>query len=443
MNFLVGMGYIRLLFFSLSFGIVSSITLASGEADMEYLKNGLPVIHKRTGGNSIVGIVCLVRTGSSFERPGENGITSLVQSLLLKGTRKYSASELALALEREGIVMNVDASEDYAAVSCMATVDQLDTALDLMSEVLFHPSFEESEIEKEKQNAIAHIHLSEDNKFYLTFKHLRGLLFQGHPYALHPDGTPETIDRIDRSMIVDFHKTYYQPQNMILSVVGDVSRADLMKCARRHFGKKKASPVQLFSFDKKIVHRSKTEIVRKPIEQGFIAIAFPGVPMNEEDFPALRLASVLLGEGMSSRFFIHLRDRQGLAYSVGCLYLNLRNQGAVVGYIGTRPDSLKNARLRMRELFETLSEEKISDEEMDRAKNYLIGKYLVAHQKNIRKAFYLAWFQFLGLGLEFDEKYPELIRSVTSKDVRRVARKYFRSPCIVTLQPGEPTLPEK
>ena len=402
---------------------------------MEYLQNGLRLISKRTQTNSILGVVCLVRTGSFYEKASESGLANLTQSLLVKGTDNYTASELAIALESQGISMSTDTSEDYVSLSAVATIEQLDKVLELMAEVIFNTSFPEAEIEKEKNNAIASIYIHEDNKSYLALKNLREILFEGHPYARIPSGEPETISAITRKSIMDFHERFYKPPNMILSIVGDIPEKELKESVRTHFDVPSLEFVELVSATKTFNPTIKTRTLEKPMEQGFVALGYMGVPMDHQDYPALRVACALLGEGMASRLFTHLRDRQGLAYAVGSFYLKLKLNGSIVGFIGTRPDSIENARLRMRTMFENLCEQPIPEEELERAKNYIIGKYLVGHETNIQQAFYLAWFSMLDLGLDFDEKYPEIIRSVTVEDVKRVAKKYLHSPSEVVLIP--------
>lgn len=413
-----------------------------GEVRMEYLKNGLTVIHKKETATNILGVVCIIRAGSAYEMSYENGITSLVQALLMKGTEHYTAAQLALALEREGIIMETDASEDYATLTAEATVDQLDRVLELMAEILFKPTFPENEVEKERRNAIANIHLEEDDKFYLTMRRLRELLYEGDPYSKPPEGTPETLAAIKRQQLVDFHSRYFQPENMIVSIVGNVEYDEVKKCLMRHFGSHPSQNVNLFTTTKTIKPTLRLADIEKPLEQGFIMIGYNGVPMSDKDYPALRVACALLGEGMASRLFVQLRDQRGLAYAVGSFYQNLKLKGSIMGYIGTRPETLLPSEKAMRGIFEELEEKKIPEDEIARAKNFIVGKYLIAHQTNLRRAFYLAWFHAYGMGLDYDEKYPALIMAVTGRDVRRVARKYLKSPAIVTLSPppsGEKT----
>ena len=418
-----------------------------GEVRMEYLENRLAVIHKKTTATNILGVVCIIRAGSAYEGSKENGITSLVQALLMKGTEHYTAAQLALAIEREGIIMETDASEDYATLSVEATVDQLDRVLELMAEILFNPTFPENEVAKERRNAIANIHLQEDDKFYLTMRRLRELLYEGDPYSRPPEGSPETLAALKRRHIIDFHSRYFQPENMIVSIVGNVEYGEVKKCLMRHFGSRPSRSVNLFTTTKVIKPTLRKADVKKPLEQGFIIIGYNGVPMSDKDYPALRVACALLGEGMASRLFVQLRDQRGLAYAVGSFYHNLRLHGSVMGYIGTRPETLMSAEKAMRGIFEELAEKKIPEDEIARARNFIVGKYLIAHQTNLRQAFYLAWFHVYGMGLDYDEKYPALITAVTGRDVRRVARKYLSAPAIVILSPsassGQPSHPKR
>ncbi|HPB31709.1 MAG TPA: pitrilysin family protein [Candidatus Sumerlaeota bacterium] len=431
---------LRILFMLAAFGLLSYPCL-SGGVRVEYIPNGLKLIHRQTTANKILGVVCMVRTGSYYETDDISGISSLLQTLLLKGTASRSAADIALALENEGINMDTDASEDYVMISAVAMNDQLDTVMQLMSEVLFEPSFPFEEVEKEKKNAIAAIHLREDDKFNLAMKKMRALIYEGNPYARHPEGTPETIAQLSRERIADFHDQFYQPQNMILSIVGDVDHSNVQAVAQKYFGSREPRVVQVATSYQKPAMQRRAETIFKPVEQGVIVIGHVGVPMDHKDFPALRVTSAVLGEGMSSRFFSELRDRQGLAYAVGSFCMTQNRAGVLAGYIGTRPESIDDARTGMLDLFDKLENDPLPEEELERARNYIIGKFLIGHETNLKKAFYLAWFEQMGLGAAFDEKYPELIKSVKVKDVRRIARKYFRAPVTVTLRPPQEQSP--
>jgi zinc protease len=150
----------------------------------------------------------------------------------------------------------------------------------------------------------------------------------------------------------------------------------------------------------------------------------------------------VLGEGMSSRVFQQLRDEQGLAYATGSSLVPHRDGGHIMGYIGTKPESLEQAREGMFQIFERIKSEPVEAEELQRARNYIVGKFLIDHQTNYKRAFYLGHYETLGMGIEMDEGLPLLIQAVTAEQVMEVAQRYIGEPTVVELVPGSPPTDE-
>ncbi len=402
---------------------------------MHQLNNGMLVIFKPVTTNNILAMNCFISIGSLYENSRENGITNFVQEVILKGTQNRSAVEIARDMEAIGGLLGTDAAYDFAEVSTVTTADDLDTALDVMSDVLLHPTFPPEEVEKERQIILAHINLQEDNKFSYTYKNFKAVLYEGHPYAHPVEGTPKTVKAITRDALQEFHKRYWVPSNMILTVVGNVDEQELLGKLNAALGKKATLPPGKVMTAKKYKQRYKSKNLKKKVEQGFIIVGYVTAPVNSSDYPALKVASAVLGEGMSSRLFLRLRDAQGLAYNVGCAMPTRRRHSHIFAWIGTNPDTIDTARDGLIKEFELLTKEVVTDDELDRAKNYLIGKFLIDHQTNLRQAWYLGWYQLMGVGYDFDKRYPELIRQVTKQDVLRVAKTYLTKPTVVVLRP--------
>jgi len=179
-----------------------------------------------------------------------------------------------------------------------------------------------------------------------------------------------------------------------------------------------------------------------------ICLGYTTVPITSPDYPALRLTSALMGEGMSSRLFTTLRDQQGLAYAVGSAHRVRRQQGHFFCYIGTKPETLGAARDGMFAELDRLRREPVSEEELTRARNYAIGRYLMGHQTNSDQAYFLAWWQAMGMGVNYDEAFPVELERVTARDIMRAANRYFLEPTITTLvpegfEPAAAPLPEE
>jgi zinc protease len=402
---------------------------------MRQLSNGMLVIFKRVTTNNILAMDCLINIGSLYEDSDDNGITNFVQEVILKGTKHRSAVQIAREMESIGGLLGTNAAEDFAEVSTVTTTEDLDTALDIMSDVLLHPTFPPEEVEKERQLILAHINLQEDDKFAYTYKKFRETLYEGHTYANPVEGTPKTVTVLTRDALQEFHRRYWVPANMTLTVVGNFDEEELLGRLNVAFGKKPtSSPTKVIS-SKTFLPRYKSKILKKKVEQSFIILGYLTVSVDSPDYPALKVASAILGEGMSSRLFQRLREAQGLAYNVGCAMPTRLRHSHIFAWIGTNPDTTDAAREGLIKQFELLASEPVTDEELNRAKNYLIGKFLIDHQTNLRQAWYLGWFQLLGVGYDFDKRYPELIRQVTKDDVLRVARTYFTKPTVAVLTP--------
>ena len=154
---------------------------------------------------------------------------------------------------------------------------------------------------------------------------------------------------------------------------------------------------------------------------------------NQKDWATLQVINSILGNGMSSRLFVNLRDAQGLAYQIGSTYLANLNSGLFAVYIGTKPQSLNHSKNELLREVEKIKTEFVLDKELKEAKEKIIGNYIISLETNGKKAATLAWFETSDRGFEFDKKYIELINQVSSKDVISIANKYFNDNMVVSV----------
>ncbi len=424
------------IFLSMIVLVLMGATLRAGDTKMFVLDNGLRVIFTPNPANNILAMNCLIHTGSAIEFPQKKGVTNFTQTLLMKGTRKRRAEEIALDLESIGASIGTDTHEDYAEVSAVAIVQDADVVIELLADILFNPTFPPAEVEKERRNILDGIRLKEDNKFYLTYKNFLELIYgESHPYGLPVEGTLETVSSLTREDIVTHYEEYYAPSNMILSVVADLEEDELSALLERHFPEEKSPPPIRFYTDKEPRPRSLYDAIEKQVEQGFIIAGYITCDVESPDYVPLKVLSAVLGEGMSSRLFVRLRDEMGLAYSVGCGMPTRKLRTHFFAWIGTKPESIERAREGIINEFDRIKKEGVSEEELNRAKKYLIGRFLLDHQTNLRRAWYKGWYEILGVGMQFDEVYPELVEKVTAQDIKYVADKYFQKPAVQVLQP--------
>lgn len=423
------------------------------------LSNGIRCLLRPQTQNEIVAIQVFLDI-SVFDEPDRHpGLANLVQRSLRRGTAKHSAAELALALESSGASLQSVMAEDYALVSLQATKDDLDKTVALLAEVLWEPSFAPEEVAKERDQILAEIRLSDDDPFSFTYRHFRRAIYGNHPYGRPVEGTADIVPLLNTGLCRQWHRRVFTPQTALVVAVGHFEPKELVKLFNRHFGKRSAPEVERIGerIRPLSTYRPRRTAISRHVEQTLCLVGWPGPSVgNLGDLVALKVASAVLGAGMSSRLFRHLRDQQGLAYSVGCSLPLRRSTSHLFGHIGTRPDQATHATRSIVKEVQSLARDPIPEDELDRAKTYLKGAHLIDHQTNGRQAFHLGWGELTGLGHNFDAKWPALIDAVTAEAVARAVRRYVTTPTIVTLRPdmrppggsprrdddGRPPLPE-
>jgi len=402
---------------------------------MRSLPNGARLIVKRNPSNRILAVHCFFRVGAYFERKEENGITNFVCHAILKGTKTRTALEIAETMEAIGGEIDAAASEDFAEVSTISTVEDQDVALDVLSDVITNPTFPPDEVEKERTVILAAIRQQDDSSFQYTYRHFRALLYEGHPYAMSVLGTSQTVRAITPAQIAAFHRDNFAASDMLVVVVGDVDADRMAAKLGRAFAGLPARHKERLSVSVQFRPRLRTKVLNKEIEQAFVILGFTTDRATSSDYVPLKVAGSILGTGasVSSRLFVRLRDRRGLAYAVGSSMPPASDKTHFFAYIGTKPESVDEAREGLLEVVRGLAAEPIPDEELERAKNHLIGQFRIAHQRNSNQAHFLGIYEMVGLGARFDEQYPELLKKVTADQVRAVAKKYLMGPPTVAI----------
>lgn len=457
-----------------------------GDATLHSFPNKISLIHRRNPSNRIVGVTCLARPGALLDTEEKMGQTNLMARLLTKGTANRTSDEISEELEGMGADLSASASRDFVGVQLRCALDDLEKALEIYADIIRNPSFPLEEIRTEKARVQAQIRADEDVNARATMKRLRSDLFPAHPYGWPLYGEAETVKSLTQTDLVEAHREVFVPENMIFCVVGDISEEDAVDLFDRAFGDMPKRLLEMATSTKDFDPASSYSEFQRDVEQGCVAMGTIVCPVGHPDSAAIEVATAILGRGMSSRLFHELRDRRGLAYAVGAFCTQHRYGGAFVSYILTSPGNIdrvigkprqaapgppqatisKDAALEaaappslpepppvqpisrpefgdaLWDHVELLRQEPVPAGELDRAKSYLVGSYLRSHETNLQQSYYLAYWAFYGLGIEFDQMWPDLIRRVTSRDVMRVANKYLLDPNVVVLRPeGREALP--
>lgn len=416
--------------------LIESAPVTIDDVTVKTLANGLTLIHRRTTANDIVGMVAFVKHGAATDPDVVAGRTNLMMQLLTKGTARRTADEIAEEAGLLGASLSASAGQDYCTLSLQCVNDDLGPAMDLFTDVLLNPTFPNEELDLEREKVLAGIRMADDQTSAVTAKRFRSELFGSHAYGRPLEGLPSTLPAISGKMLYDTHRGSFVASNTVLAIVGNVSFDTAESLAESNFPAAPTERTPRYEADKIIAPGGRRVPIHKEAKQGFIMMGVLTCASGDEDEPALRVATAALGAGMSSRLFRELRDKQGLAYSVGAGTTTMRHQGYFQAWIGTGPETLQRAEAGLWEQIRLLRDEPLPPDELRRAKNYLAGEYLRAHERNMQQARYLAYWHVSGRGVGYDREYLDDIEKVSLRDVMRVANKYFLEPTVVVLHPN-------
>ena len=358
------------------------------------------------------------------------GVNSLLARLLLQGTKKYSSSELALEFENECIDISSKAKQDYIKISLVFLNEDFNKAMDLVSDLILNSTFEswQKEVFKIKGEIISDL----DNPRIKLTDAFTGEMFQNHHYS---STMTKVLDSIDKITFDDIKKAHIDLLNSKSSIVlvGDYQdENELLSYLENKFSFMKSTDTldeieDLFKGNinkDKIIQIEKNDASQAQIIQGCIIDSF-----NSEKCAKISVFNNILGSsGLSSRLFVNLRDKQGLAYTVRSQYETLLHSGVFSMYIGTDPKNIQKSLDGFKNELQKLAQIPVSDEELKGAKENISGRIKYLSQNNAQIASIKGYEYMMGLGLNYNELYLDDINNVSKEDVMNIAGWILNTP---------------
>jgi predicted Zn-dependent peptidase len=399
------------------------------------LPNGLTVLVRSDPSSGVVAASLQVRAGSLFETAETAGITNFLHRVMLRGTRGYNALQLTEAIEDLGGTLDASGDVEYGEVRGTALARNWEGLLRLMADVALRPTFPIEEVERERRLLQSALQTRGDTPFQRAFDTVIQDLYGSHPYSWPSIGRRETMERISRAALLAHYGWVYRPDRMVLAVSGHVAAERVLRVAERLFGGLGGSGVPVPAPARETIPRTERRIVEQPVQQAQVLVGYLGPSLADPDYAAVRVLGTVLGGGMSGRLFTELRDKRGLAYSVGVLGRFQTGPSFFLTYLGTAPPNAGAAEAGVLAEIDRIRVEPVTDRELARAKAYLVGNLAMDRRTNARYAWYLAFFEVIGVGWDFPERYGRAVEVVTVADVARVAQRYLTRPTVVVLQP--------
>jgi zinc protease len=393
------------------------------------LASGAVVIVRRDPSVPIVAMRAVWRGGQRVEDDAHAGASTMLARMITRGCGKLDTTQVADRVDRLGGSLGGVAGRNSFGVAAEWLARSWQPGFDLLADCIVDPSFAAGELAREKKLLLADQIAQRDNATQVVFQLFSETLYGDHPYRRDALGTAASIGDLGRADLSAFYRERYPLSALTLSIVGDVDVDDALARATRRFGtarrvKVTAPLVRAPDFD----HRSEeAREVYRYLEraQAHLVIGFPGATVDAPDRFALEVLIAVLG-GQSGRLFGELRDKQGLVYRVSAHSIEGVDPGFVAVYLACAPGKLEPAVAAVRGELARVRDAAPSDEELERAKTYLIGSHQIAMQRRAAVANAIAYHEAYGLGWQTWAGYDDAIRAVTAADVLAAARSYLR-----------------
>ncbi|SMO79258.1 M16 family metallopeptidase [Fodinibius sediminis] len=341
------------------------------------LDNGLTIVTEHFESVKSVSVGIWAKTGSRNETPRQSGVTHFLEHMLFKGTETRSSYDIAMSMESVGGYLNAFTSSEYTCYYSRCLNTQLDRALDVLSDMVLHPSFPEEEIRKEKKVVIEEMKMYRDSPNDFLFEQFVSHAFQGHPLGQPTLGFEDTVSAFSRQDLYDYMEGRYQPSNLLLAVAGNVEHDRVVRLVSGVF--EDIPSEGLKELDQTLPDYEIDQLeLTKPIEQTHLITGRRGLDYNHDDRYRLLLANTVLGGGMSSRLHQNVREKYGYCYTITSFNQSYRDTGLYGIYVGTDEDYVDHVRELIQDELDKLKQDPIPEQELAEAKSQLKGKLLLS-----------------------------------------------------------------
>jgi predicted Zn-dependent peptidase len=344
------------------------------------LSNGLRVIAEKLPYFKSVSVGVWIKTGSSCETEEQNGISHFIEHMFFKGTSNRTAKQIASDMDKVGGQINAFTSKECTCYHAKVMTEKLETAIDVLADIVKNSVFDAGEVEKEKGVVIEEINMSKDNPEDLAHEMMSVTFFSGNPLSKTILGSAENIKKFTREDLVKYLEVHYFPENMVISVAGNFEEAALFDMLEKFFGEYKNDnierPSELCAEEMKPEKRFLA--IKRDIEQIHICLAMPGYSFADKRRYPLSILNNVLGGSMSSRLFQSIREEKGLAYSVYSYPSIYSKTGMFSVYAGTSAALAGQVTELILQELKKLKDEGIPEGEFTQSKDQLRGNYILS-----------------------------------------------------------------
>ena len=389
--------------------------------DKTTLDNGLRIITNSMLHTRSVSVCIYLGVGARYETEAEAGISHFIEHLMFRGTQKRPFSkDISAAIEGVGGIINGGTDKEITVYWCKVAQPHFETALDVLADMILNSRLDPDDIEKERRVIIEEIGMSLDTPQQLVGMRLDEILWPKHPLGRDVAGTRETISGIKRQQILDFIEEEYSPLTTVVSIAGNIDSQSTVELVRKLFGGWKTTRPCRDYTPYVENYNPRLALENKETEQTHLCLALPGVSLLDPRRFTADLLNVILGEGMSSRLFLEVRDKLGLVYNIHSYTDHFLDSGALTVYAGVDPQNLETGIQAILNQLQLLKEP-VSTEELNKARELSKGRLLLRMEDSRSVAGWMGGQETLNRKVLTVEEVVNRIDAVTAEGIAQYA----------------------
>ena len=390
------------------------------------LPNGIRVFTSQITYVRSVSIAFYFGVGARYEPDDISGASHFIEHMLFKGSERFpNAQTISEAIEGVGGVLDAATDKEVTVYSAKVASQHFDLAMRLISDMVRHPLMEAEEIEKERDVIIEELNMYRDSPADWVSVLADETMWPGQPLGREVAGTRETVSALSRDILLAYKERHYTPSNLVVSVAGNVSREQVLASLNELLGDWPTATAPQWNPSPIQTGVQRVRLETRPTEQTNLCLLTPGIASRDPRHYAMTLLNAALGDGMSSRLFVEIRERQGLAYDIGSAPSYYHDTGAFTISAGVEPKRVEaTIRASIAEL-RKLREEPLRAAELARVKEYVKGRMALRLEDTYSVAAWMGGQEIItGEPLELDEVMAR-IDAVTVEQTQALARDLF------------------
>jgi zinc protease len=398
------------------------------DAATKTLPNGLRIVVVHDASEPAVAVhLVVLAAGTIKDEPAMPGVAQMTANMLTQGTLKRSAQQIAETIDFVGGTLSAEAGDDSTDVTLTVVRKDLATGLDLMSDVVLHPSFKADELDRRREQLLSNFEVEYSDPDYLATAVANRVLYNASPYGLPAEGTPESVKKMDRDSLAKFHDANYAPNQSLLAFAGDITPDQAFAAAEKFFGAwPKSSASDAAPAPAAPLSGLHFWLIDKPdAVQTQIRVGKLGIRRADPDFLPLVVTNRIFGGGYNSRLNTEVRIKKGLTYGADSSFNPHRYAGSFTVDTYTRTEQTVEAIKLVMDLLAKMSSGDVTPKEMDFAREYLAGVYPIQSETAEQVASRVLTVAAYGLAPDYNSTYPDKIRAISADQVRSMSAKYF------------------